>query len=374
MSEKYILGEFNASNNLNLNNIDRKSIIIKRHVEKLPLINKLLENSSEFYSDFFTHLISRIDREQRYLVFETPNRVKITHEYTLDNPTLDSGYYFLFNPQNRLDWLKIFIEDERVSIAPKSILFDKLKIFLKDELNYLSFFLNMEVDSILHYLYENCTGKPCFIEFNKKSIYENQVSIFIRLEYYQTLDYIDKNWYDYIFPINERKIEYHYTPLKKEVSSWLYLKAPLNFEIKRTNKVNNVEYPKSIDPEIQTAVFRNQKSIKFKYNIDVPKSLKKWFYSILTLTFILDCLLILKLIDKYDVPSKFQYLTKFSKTNNFFSNIDNSLFLSLSLALIAAIITIRGWLIIEETILKKISNLNSFLMIITTLLLISIYI
>ena len=45
----------------------------------------------------------------------------MTHEYTIEGMGNQSqGFHFLFNTRERLSWLKVFIEDKRVSIASRA--------------------------------------------------------------------------------------------------------------------------------------------------------------------------------------------------------------------------------------------------------------
>ena len=63
-----------------------------------PLISLLLSETTRFYEEVFSELISHVAREKRQLVFETPNRVELTNEYELENlEDLADGDYFLFN-------------------------------------------------------------------------------------------------------------------------------------------------------------------------------------------------------------------------------------------------------------------------------------
>ncbi len=371
MPIEYKFPNFNAqSQRLKKTKNDFISIILNSK-NKYKLLNNYLEDTTKFCKENYNYLIDNIVREQRYLVFETPNRVKIKHEYTVNNTFTKSEYLYLFNPKDRLDWLKIFIEDERVSIAHKSYVLDKIEEILKDEIQlFLDANKDYDKEEVLNKLYENGTGLPCFIEFNANDKYKKQLSLFVIVEYYNTPHFEKKGKSELFHPINKRSYEYSYYPLSKNASSWLYLKSPKNFILFNKDKeINNkdIDYPNSEDPEISTAVIKNGKCIKFKYIIDVPFSLKVWFKTILYSSFSYIIFILIILLDKINFASEHRILRKFAIFNDYFVSISSNLILSISLALVAGIIATRGWLIIEETILKKISILLTIEMIILML-------
>lgn len=52
----------------------------------------------------------------------------MTHEYTIEGMNNQSqSFHFLFNTRERLSWLKIFLEDKRVSIASRAKVISLLK-------------------------------------------------------------------------------------------------------------------------------------------------------------------------------------------------------------------------------------------------------
>ena len=86
MIEKGILSDFNLSRKRVLFACKdyelAKNIFENQH--KLPLTYKLLTQTTNFYTEHFSELQKLIKREKRLLVFETPSRVRITHEYTIE--------------------------------------------------------------------------------------------------------------------------------------------------------------------------------------------------------------------------------------------------------------------------------------------------
>lgn len=88
----------------------------------------LLTETTKFYTEKFPDLQKYIKREKRLVVFETPSRVTMTHEYTIEGMNNQSqSFHFLFNTRERLSWLKIFLEDKRVSIASRAKVISLLK-------------------------------------------------------------------------------------------------------------------------------------------------------------------------------------------------------------------------------------------------------
>ena len=53
--------------------------------DSFPLIYFLLTETTRFYTEQFAELQSHIMREKRLMVFETPSRVLMTHEYTIED-------------------------------------------------------------------------------------------------------------------------------------------------------------------------------------------------------------------------------------------------------------------------------------------------
>lgn len=50
-----------------------------------PKIYKLLTETTAFYEQYFGEMIAKVAREKRRMEFETPNRVRLTNEYELEN-------------------------------------------------------------------------------------------------------------------------------------------------------------------------------------------------------------------------------------------------------------------------------------------------
>lgn len=175
--------------------------------DSFPLIYFLLTETTRFYTEQFAELQSHIMREKRLMVFETPSRVLMTHEYTIEDiGNLKNGFYFLFNVTERLSWLKILIEGNRVSIASKQKIIAYLKNKLGDELVELSNLLNSDVEATAYRLYEASDGKPCFVEFNQKEN-KGQQSILLSVTFFDSIrNKVLKKGTNILSPLREKSI------------------------------------------------------------------------------------------------------------------------------------------------------------------------
>jgi hypothetical protein len=358
-----------------------ESIISSIDIGLYPLTSKFTKETNKFYQEEFDELDLVKLREKRLLDFETPNRAKIVHELDIELPSTFSydKYYYLFNPFNRLSWLKITQENKRLIVADN----EKTKSFvynvISNELSSLASGNNISASDLFDYLWEHKLGYPCFIKI--EDIKCN--SFILKAEYFDSIksDNSKNNLSaSLFFPIEERTINYEYFPLK-ERSSWLYLKAPKNFNV----SIDNINYRKEInsideyssrennsDPEINSLTIVNlgatqgmDINVYFDINITVPESLKIWYlaiyYSSLTILMMLSFHLINSLYFSLEFPVliEFNPLERILKNGNFNSVI---------LTVIAGIIATRGWLISEETILKKYSRNLTIVMILLLLI------
>ena len=213
--------------------------------ETYHFLYDFLFEPNHFYRENFSALEKCKIREKRLLEFETPNRAKITHEYDIQVSEIDKEVYekynYLFNPRNRLSWLKIKQEGKRILIASNETIKEVVKPQLQSDLKKL--IPNQKVqDDFFDYVWKNQVGYPCFIKV--ENIGRN--NFLIEAEYYDSIkedsENIKKgNWF---FPFEERNISYEYYPLK-ESSSWLYIRAPKNFNL--TIDDENLKYKKNVN-------------------------------------------------------------------------------------------------------------------------------
>lgn len=357
MIEKGRFNDFNTASRRPLGNCSLQSsnadfveaLKDKSFAALYPKITKLLTETTAFYEEHFRELQSHIKREKRKLEFETPNRALVTHEYTLQDATkLLSGQYFLFNTASRLAWLKIYQEGKHICIASKQEVCDKLKGVLGDEVRKLSALTQLSEDELLAHLYEHSDGKPCFISFEKTNV----DAPLLKLEYFDSLEKVGETKGVSLFnPIIQKEIEYSYRPVHGECSCWLYVKAPKDFHVDIKTE-GNVDNPKSQDQEIYTAVWRDngeRTSVTFDTKIIVPDSLKLWYKGIYWVSggvaILIAVLLTLNLSD-----------IECNVINRIIANIPKGIY-----ALVAALITTRGWLMREEYCLGKLSKAYTFI-------------
>jgi len=338
-----------------------------------------------FYRENFNALEKCKIREKRLIEFETPNRAKITHEYDIqvkNSEGVYKDYNYLFNPKNRLSWLKIKQEGKRILIADnetkknivKSKLNSNLKQLIPDKSKRNSFF---------NYIWETQICYPCFIKVENIQ----RENFLIEAEYYDSIkeDCESPKKGHWFSPFEERNISYEYYPLKK-FSSWLYIRAPKNFNL--TIDDENLRYNKNVnqvdcyndekkndnsDPDIKTLTIINLNVaqeeedyiVKLKFGIRIPKSLRIWFRSIYFISNFVVLLSFLNLLNQ-------SYLKIFNPIfeNDFIGEIVNhSSFPNVIIALLAGIIATRGWLIVEETILKKYSIYLTYIMLLLIIIL-----
>lgn len=342
-----------------------------------PKIYLFLTNADAFYDKYCRNLDAFKLREKRFLDFETPNRALITHEYDIeisDDNFEYKDYYYLFNPKARLSWLKISQEGKRLSIAGEKVVKSYIKEILQSELSHVS----ISFDEI----WQNKIGLPCFIKLERGQ-YKN---FLLTASYYDSIKQNEPSkpfWGKSIFsPLMERRIKYDYLPLKGK-SSWLYIKAPNNFNISidkeniEPQDVNTIDYANSgkrdADPGklsltiINKENFRSLKrtAVPLNFCITVPLPLKAWFLSIYYIAIailIMLCITIGNEIWLY-------FLTPiFNIERPIILLFENKNFGAIIMGMVAAVITTRSWLISEETITRYYSIYLTGIMVLIVIL------
>jgi hypothetical protein len=335
-------------------NLELQKLVDEMDCKKNFLLYKFVNTPNDYYIENFGELERCKQREKRLLEFETPNRAKITHEYDikLERGFKFGGYHYLFNPTNRLSWLKIRQDGNRITIASN----DEIKELVKTKLNQeLDKYGNKE--ALFDYIWKNKKGYPCFIKLEKS----NRKHILLETEYFDSVKKDDtnpnKNYIGIFSPFDERSISYEYEPLNGH-SSWLYVRSPKKFNVSVkvnniNNSVNDIEFHEEIesDPEISTLTIINKQNspnsnVKMNIEIAIPPSLKNWFQTIYVCSISLIILLIAHILNKI-----YLFLPLWISDITVSSIVD----IRIVLALVAGIITTRGWLISEETILKRYS-------------------
>lgn len=256
-----------------------------------------------------------------------------------------------------------------MSIAKESDIKKKIYKVLEEELNKAS--INFDE------LWNNRKGLPCFIKI-LKSQYNN---FLITASYYDSIKSENKERKSFLSPLMERRIKYDYLPLEGK-SSWLYVKAPNNFNVKYNSKLirssahNRIDFANSdgneADPgKVSLTIINNgvdtsvNDVASLSIDISIPSSLKTWFMSIYYISIVVMSILSLALLNEL-------WLLFWSPIINCKSIVDflliNNNFGGIIMGLVAAIITTRSWLISEETITKYYSIYITRIMVIILVL------
>ena len=354
MIETGTLSDFNDARlrDISLCNDTEIVAILSEDQLRFPNIYCLLTETTKFYTENFSDLQKYIKREKRLVVFETPSRVFMTHEYTIEGAgDISQGFHFLFNTRERLSWLKIFLEDKRVSIASRTKVVSLLINKLGAELDLFAKSLNSSKEDVALRLYEASDGKPCFVEFNQKE-YKGQQSLLLSITFFDSIrnkvSQYGKRWWS---PLQEKQINYNYSTISGTANAWVYFKSPANFVLSVSNNAAYGQYEASPsnDDEITSLVLtpKGEKlSIDFKISINVPTALNVWYNVMLYLAY-LGVLWGLILVG-----------------NILWGSIQDKMietFNNCSYAIIAALIATRGWLMSEEQVMKKISNRYTYI-------------
>ena len=332
---------------------------IRNNPGTYSLFNLFLSNQEAFYKQNFSELVNSIVREKRLIVFETPNRAKITHEYdvSIKSKSLEEQQIlFLFLPKKRLSWLKIYIDGRRFVVAESSVVEQTVKEVLKAELQLLAKNTHEDIDEVWKKIWQYSNSIPCFIYKDQSVLRESSI---IELEYYDSIHVNSKNWWGYFNLIDERLIEYAYQP-DKQRNSWLYVKTPEKFIINVENEPNTgyevIYNGDDTDPEVVSCTIRpnaqpNDSPIKFQIHIRVPLTLKCWYHTLSCISFLYSLFLVTCIVS---------WLTA-CPIMSFLAERNNSV-LTVGASIIALIIATRGWLVKEETILKRLLIFLSFML------------
>jgi len=164
----------------------------------------------------------------------------------------------------------------------------------------------------------------------------------------------------------------------RNYSSWLYIRSPKSFNI-YVDK-NKIEYDRNVniidfiddevnnqhsDPEIKALTIINNQSdnhdstVKLNIDIKIPVSKKVWFSAIYWTSLMVCGILGLNLMNKIWI-SIFKPLCY---TPFIISDLADKIDLSITISIIAGIITTRGWLISEETIFKRYSKYLTWMLV-----------
>lgn len=315
-----------------------------------PKIYQLLRDTTGFYRRFYGDLLDKIVREKRQINFETPHRAEMIYEYSLENFELVDNLQYLFNTQSRLNWLQCYANNQPIDIASKQTVIELLHKTIDKEIHFLSNKCKKKESVLYEWLYENSNGKPCFV--NLGNVKEKLFSLKIR--YFSAEERMNTSGCMLLNPIRNKTIVYSYNPLNEKSSCWLYVKGPSRFKISFEEKFSDVEYPKHEDSEVLGAVFRKHRkmSYDFKIKVNVPDGLSGWLLAIYGMSLCACVGMYLACSLRYfGIPIVAKWVD-----------------VKLICAMIAGIITTRGWLIYDEYILKTLSKAYTLIVIILVIL------
>lgn len=341
---------------------DSNSAIAEKYKD-YTLIKEFISDTTLFYKRHFHELNDFILREKRSLIFETPNRVKICHEYDLfqkKNKVIKSNRpYFIINPTERLAWLKIFNNGERVTIARADVIKDILVKKLELEIELYCNLTNVSKKIAIEEIWNAKKGLPCFIIFSQNP----KQSFMLEMEFYEAVVLQDnkKSRYYLTYPIQTQKISYDYIPLSNQ-TSWLYLQSPKNFELKLYENDQNIKI--GSDPEVVSYAFIDACEHNFSININIAKTLKIWYLSIYYSSLML--IILILSIDANRLWNKLELPTL--NLEGIETYLQKESLVTIATLISAGIITTRSFMITEETILKKYSkHISIFLVLIVVL-------
>lgn len=306
-----------------------------------PQIYKLLTETTAFYEQHFGEMIAKVAREKRQMEFETPNRVRLTNEYELeDSDKLKEGEYYLFNTRDRLSWLTIYTDDKQVAVVSRKRVMELLQNCLETEIGKLASQIKKKQEELVEFLYEKADGKPCFI-FCKSYVRS------IRLSYYDSVqNYTNgksKEGCLCLSPILEKRIAYNYRTIAPISNCWFYVRAPKDFKISVTDdrKGHGIEKQSVQDFEVQSMVIiggKDRQIVRFNIDVKVPAGLKWWYTAIYWIS-IMAILFALLLIILHFVGGN----CNSNWWNVLIKNAGKGWY-----AIIAALITTRGWMMHES--------------------------
>lgn len=321
-----------------------------------------VDNENAFYHTHCNELAGRIIREKRILEFETPNRVKVTYEYDIEASKKDIGekdIVFLFLPEKRKSWLKIYIDGRRLTIPNSKKIKEYLYTLVQKDIERLKVTMETEKngEELWDEIWDEKKPIPCFIF--KESLPKDFSTGIVEIVFYDFLDLDEEHKNSRCRLFNEKHYQYIY-PLVAKGNSWLYVKSPSRFDINVGFDPTFIEKNEEIDPEISSfTVKRNEGKIKFKITVKVPQTLRLWYKSLVYLGI---AYILLFLGAFVSAICKDLSIKEFSPVYS-----------QVGISIIAAVIATRGWLMNEETVLSRVSKWLTGIVIVIIFLLIGTY-
>lgn len=321
-----------------------------------------VENDRAFYDRYCCELKDRVIREKRILEFENPNRVKVTYEYDVvpenKKSTANDRMVFVFLPDKRKSWLKLFYSGKRLAIPNSASIRDHLFKIVKDDLERLKKDAELEYDSMKLWdsIWQDKESIPCFV-YEEDGINGG----IIEIVFYDFLDK-DKTKKQCCCRLFDQK-HYQYTlPKEAKGNSWLYVKSPSKFEVAVSYDDDGVKPNQNDDPEIQSYTIFSGKGnnvVDFKITVKVPGTLKYWYSALVGLG--------------VAYIGVFLFLVAKAMCQGLTIKEFSPVYAQVGISIIAAIIATRGWLMNEETVLRRVSNWFTWIIIVIVAMLICGY-
>lgn len=320
-----------------------------------PEIFKFLTNATAFYEKHFSSLQTCIKREKRQLYFETPSRINVSIELSLElqekgNP--DTGAQYLFNVKDKLNWLMIYQNGKHVTVASRYIVIEKIAKLLDKEIKKFVIESGITEKEVLASLYDISEGDPCFIMYEAPK--DGNKSVIIELKYYDAVHCNKKKEIneELSIPLMEQSIMYRFRSLRGNCSYWLYVRAPKDFSIELNPKENDFKPLNSQDEEIK-ALYRKADDKKcdelIEIKVRVVPSLRLWFLKINNFARIVcgvGSLIVLIRLLALAVPLvNLEFIADMMKG-----------FPPIIFSVVAAVIATRGWLMHEEHVLQPLGK------------------
>jgi len=318
--------------------------------EESPL-RIFVEDELGFYKKYFGYFNACVTREKKILVFENPNRIRVTYEFDVQKLTKTDSPLFIFLPDSRKNWLRLLWEGHRLPVTPAEEVKNVVWTVVKDDVVKVSDALYEPDENVFwdKNVWSGRTQLPCFVNGTHVSGDGQMV-----VEYYDSFESFGH--IGCLF--DERRYTYRYT-LEAGKSHWLYVKAPEKFQIDLTTTDKRANFIKGNDPEIKAyRIHHDTENIPVKFNVDikVPQTLKWWYRMIV--------LLAAAFIVAFGVMGS-KLICQGAVLSPVFAQV--------GISLVAAIIATRGWIVNDETVLKRVSNTMTFLALLILVLLVAVY-
>lgn len=218
---------------------------------------------------------------------------------------------------------------------------------LASELGAIMSASGIEKQVLLNSLYEVSYGDPCFIMYEGPNRKGHDMSVVLSVKYYDSVHHFNEEKGS--VPLNVQKIKYRFRGIVGWCSYWLYVKAPKDFSVNvKTNEGSKFNELSSQDEEIKALYCKatmKRCDEELTLTVDVVPSLRKWFLSIYDLARVIRCVAILILVLRilsltcaWDIPCV---------SSDMLRSVPTIIF-----AVVAGLITTRGWLMHEEHVLQ----------------------